>query len=78
MNRRQLFSWVAGLTFFTWSGTKASDKRKTQEMKIRMRSARESDDDKVTRASFSFAHGLALANADHDVQEQEATWPRLF
>jgi transcriptional regulator with XRE-family HTH domain len=39
---------------------------KTQKLKIMMKSAWGSDD--PTRASFAFIHGLALAEAGHDVQ----------
>ena len=38
----------------------------TKKLKIMMKSAWGSDD--PTRASFVFSHGLALADAGHDVQ----------
>jgi len=45
-------------------GAKAQESKKT--LKILMRSSWGSDD--PTRASFVFAHGLALADAGHEVQ----------
>jgi predicted peroxiredoxin len=45
-------------------GTKAQESKKP--LKIMMKSAWGSDD--PTRASFAFLHGLALADAGHEVQ----------
>jgi predicted peroxiredoxin len=45
-------------------GTKAQESKKP--LKIMMKSAWGSDD--PTRASFAFVHGLALADAGHEVQ----------
>ena len=66
MNRRMLFSQLAGVPFLRWLIPKAQDAPKTQKLKIMMKSAWGSDD--PTRASFPFVHGLALAEAGHDVQ----------
>ncbi|HEX2714561.1 MAG TPA: hypothetical protein VHM88_20400 [Candidatus Acidoferrales bacterium] len=66
MERRQLFSWLAGLPLFALAGAKAQAPPKTQKLKIMMKSAWGSDD--PTRASFPFLHGLALADAGHEVQ----------
>jgi predicted peroxiredoxin len=68
MERRVLFSWLAGLPFlaFARTGAKAQEPRKAQKLKIMMKSAWGSDD--PTRASFPFVHGLALAEAGHEVQ----------
>ena len=67
MERRRLFSWLAAfplLALKTGSGQIPSPK--AQKLKIMMKSAWGSDD--PTRASFPFVHGLALADAGHDVQ----------
>ena len=64
MVRRQLFSLLAGLPFFALGAAKAQTTPKT--LKIMMKSAWGSDD--PTRASFPFLHGLALADAGHEVQ----------
>jgi hypothetical protein len=68
MERRVLFSWLACLPFlaFARTGSKAQEPRKSQKLKIMMKSAWGSDD--PTRASFPFVHGLALAEAGHEVQ----------
>jgi predicted peroxiredoxin len=63
MLRRQLFSLVAGLPFFAF---RAEAQTPAKKLKIMMKSAWGSDD--PTRASFVFSHGLALAEAGHDVQ----------
>jgi predicted peroxiredoxin len=65
MERRRLFSWLAGLPLFAWGATKAQTSPK-KTLKLMMKSAWGSDD--PTRASFPFVHGLALAEAGHDVQ----------
>jgi predicted peroxiredoxin len=63
MARRNFLAQLAGLPFVAW-GAKAEDSKKP--LKILMKSAWGSDD--PTRASFPFAHGLALAEAGHNVQ----------
>jgi predicted peroxiredoxin len=65
MERRRLFSWLAGLPFLGVAAARAQAPQK-QKLKIMMKSAWGSDD--PTRASFPFVHGLALAEAGHDVQ----------
>lgn len=64
MLRRKLFSLAAGLPFLALGGAQAQSSSK--KLKIMMKSAWGSDD--PTRASFVFSHGLALAEAGHDVQ----------
>jgi predicted peroxiredoxin len=66
MERRRLFSWLAGLPLFAWSSVNGQEAPAAKKLKIMMKSAWGSDD--PTRASFVFAHGLALADAGHDVQ----------
>jgi predicted peroxiredoxin len=63
MARRKFLAHLAGLPFLAF-GTKADQSKKP--LKIMMKSAWGSDD--PTRASFAFAHGLALADAGHEVQ----------
>ncbi len=63
MARRKFLSQLLGLPFLAL-GTKAQESKKT--LKIMMRSSWGTDD--PTRASFVFAHGLALADAGHEVQ----------
>src|ERR1700722_6260694 len=63
MARRTFLAQLIGLPFLSWS-TKAEDSKKP--LKIMMKSAWGPDD--PTRAAFPFAHGLALAEAGHDVQ----------
>src|SRR5580658_5265885 len=63
MARRRFLAQLAGLPFLAL-GTKAEESKKP--LKIMMKSAWGSDD--PTRASFAFAHGLALADAGHEVQ----------
>jgi predicted peroxiredoxin len=63
MARRTFLAQLAGLPFLAW-GKKAEDAKKP--LKIMMKSAWGPDD--PTRAAFPFAHGLALADAGHDVQ----------
>ena len=63
MARRTFLVQLIGLPFLSWS-TKAEDSKKP--LKIMMKSAWGPDD--PTRAAFPFAHGLALAEAGHDVQ----------
>src|SRR5215472_8352028 len=67
MERRSLFSWLAGLPLLSLMSVFGQEsKPKGQKLKIMMKSAWGSDD--PTRASFPFVHGLALADAGHDVQ----------
>jgi predicted peroxiredoxin len=63
MARRRFLSQLAGLPFLA-IGVKAQEAKKT--LKIMMRSSWGTDD--PTRASFVFAHALALSDAGHDVQ----------
>ena len=63
MARRKFLAQLAGVPFLAL-GAKAQESKKT--LKILMRSSWGSDD--PTRASFVFAHGLALADAGHEVQ----------
>jgi len=67
MVRRKLLSQLAWLPFFAMGMAKGQEPPKTSKsLKIMMKSAWGSDD--PTRASFPFAHGLALAEAGHQVQ----------
>ncbi len=66
VERRMLFSWLAGLPLFALGSLHAQEAPKTKKLKIMMKSAWGSDD--PTRASFAFIHGLALADAGHEVQ----------
>jgi predicted peroxiredoxin len=67
MERRSLFSWLAGLPLFAFATSYGQiPPEKPQKLRIMMKSAWGSDD--PTRASFPFVHGLALADAGHDVQ----------
>jgi predicted peroxiredoxin len=63
MARRTFLAQLAGLPFLAW-GRNTEDAKKP--LKIMMKSAWGPDD--PTRAAFPFAHGLALAEAGHDVQ----------
>ena len=68
MARRRFLGQLAGLPFLAWGtraeGTKTEEAKKP--LKILMKSAWGPDD--PTRAAFPFLHGLALAEAGHDVQ----------
>lgn len=64
MMRRGLLAWLAGLPFLSLSEGVAQTPPK--KLRIMMKSAWGSDD--PTRASFAFHHGLALADAGHEVQ----------
>jgi predicted peroxiredoxin len=66
MDRRGLFSRLAELPLLALAAANAQGQTKAQRLKIMMKSAWGSDD--PTRASFPFLHGLALADAGHDVQ----------
>lgn len=61
--RRKFLAHLVSLPFLAF-GTKGQESKKT--LKIMMKSAWGPDD--PTRAAFPFAHGLALAEAGHDVQ----------
>jgi len=63
MARRRFLSQLVGLPFLTL-GVKAEEPKK--HLKIMMRSSWGTDD--PTRASFVFAHALALSDAGHEVQ----------
>ena len=63
MARRTFLAQLAGLPFLAF-GAKSPDTKKS--LNIMMKSAWGSDD--PTRASFAFVHGLALAEAGHQVQ----------
>ena len=63
MARRTFLAQLVGLPFLPWA-TKGEESKKP--LKIMMKSAWGSDD--PTRASFPFLHGLALADAGHEVQ----------
>jgi hypothetical protein len=64
MARRRFLAQLVGLPFLALGGKAEESKKKP--LKIMMKSAWGSDD--PTRASFAFAHGLALADAGHEVQ----------
>jgi predicted peroxiredoxin len=66
MNRRTLFTRLSAVPLFAWRAANWQQPDKTVKLKIMMKSAWGSDD--PTRASFPFVHGLALAEAGHDVQ----------
>jgi predicted peroxiredoxin len=69
MIRRQLLSKLAqfaGLSFLALGSAKGQATETKKKLKIMMKSAWGSDD--PTRASFVFSHGLALADAGHEVQ----------
>lgn len=63
MSRRTFLTQLTALPFLAF-GAKAAETKKP--LKIMMKSAWGSDD--PTRASFAFVHGLALADAGHEVQ----------
>ncbi len=63
MARRSFLAQLAGLPLLALR-INAQEPKKT--LKVMMKSAWGSDD--PTRASFAFAHGLALADAGHEVQ----------
>ncbi len=68
--RRFFLSRLAALPFFTMVATDGlpaqTQDQKRQPLKIMMKSAWGSDD--PTKAAFPFSHGLALAEAGHEVQ----------
>jgi predicted peroxiredoxin len=61
MARRSFLAQLASLPFLAFNTPEPK-----KPLKIMMKSAWGPDD--PTRASFPFAHGLALAEADHEVQ----------
>ena len=63
MARRKFLAQLSTLPFLA-GGTRAEESKKP--LKIMMKSAWGPDD--PTRAAFPFAHGLALAEAGHEVQ----------
>jgi predicted peroxiredoxin len=65
MARRQFLAQLFSLPFLSL-GAQAAEEPKKKALKIMMKSAWGSDD--PTRASFPFLHGLALAEAGHEVQ----------
>jgi len=65
MERRRLFSWLSAIPLLALNLATGQESQKTQKLKIMMKSAWGSDD--PTRAAFPFLHGLALAEAGHDV-----------
>jgi hypothetical protein len=69
MVRRQLLSKIPqlfGMSLLGLGSARAQETAARKPLKIMMKSAWGSDD--PTRASFPFAHGLALADAGHEVQ----------
>lgn len=64
MARRTFLAQLAGLPFLAAFGAKTQETKKP--LKIMMKSAWGPED--PTRASFPFLHGLALAEAGHEVQ----------
>ena len=69
MIRRQLLSKLSqlfGVSLLSFGSAAAQETPKHRQLKIMIKSAWGSDD--PTRASFPFAHGLALADAGHEVQ----------
>ena len=66
MERRRLFPWLAAFPLLASKLVGGQETRKSPKLKIMMKSAWGSDD--PTRASFPFVHGLALADAGHEVQ----------
>ena len=63
MARRKFLAQLAALPFLALSRGEQGSRK---PLKIMMKSAWGSDD--PTRASFPFVHGLALAEAGHEVQ----------
>ena len=63
MARRTFLAQLASLPFLAWGSSADASKR---PLNIMMKSAWGPED--PTRAAFPFAHGLALAEAGHEVQ----------
>lgn len=66
MERRRLFSRLAALPLLAGFSSAGLTDEKKRSLKIMMKSAWGSDD--PTKAAFPFLHGLALAEAGHEVQ----------
>ena len=66
MARRTFLAQLAGLPFLSFLSLGAKAEESKKPLKIMMKSAWGPDD--PTRAAFPFAHGLALAEAGHEVQ----------
>ena len=69
MIRRQLLSKIPqllGLGLFGVAAARGQESGQHKKLKIMMKSAWGSDD--PTKAAFPFSHGLALAEAGHEVQ----------
>lgn len=66
MERRSLFSRLAALPMLFFGWNPGQETTHLSKLKIMMKTAWGSDD--PTRASFAFVHGLALAEAGHEVQ----------
>lgn len=64
MARRAFLTQLAGLPFLTSFAAQPQESKKS--LKILMKSAWGPDD--PTRAAFPFGHGLAFADAGHEVQ----------
>jgi hypothetical protein len=64
MARRRFLAQLFSLPFLSLAA--GAEEQKKKPLKIMMKSAWGSDD--PTRAAFPFLHGLALADAGHDVQ----------
>ena len=64
MARRRFLTQLFSLPFLSLAAQ--AEEAKKKPLKIMMKSAWGSDD--PTRASFPFVHGLALAEAGHEVQ----------
>src|SRR5271166_168640 len=64
--RRFFLSRLATLPFFAIAGVGVAEAETRKPLKVMMKSAWGSDD--PTRAAFPFLHGLALAEAGHEVQ----------
>ncbi len=66
MERRRLFTWLAQLPLFAFAAAHAQERSSSKKLNVMMKSAWGSDD--PTRATLPFLHGLALAEAGHQVQ----------
>jgi predicted peroxiredoxin len=64
--RRSFLTQLAGLPFLSLTARAEEPKKSKTPLKVLMKSAWGPED--PTRASFPFSHGLALADAGHDVQ----------
>lgn len=66
MARRKFLAQLSALPFLAWGARAEQVEQSKKPLKVMMKSAWGPDD--PTRAAFPFAHGLALAEAGHDVQ----------